>query len=195
MKYKQILLISFLLIWCSCSTLSFIPREGGAAKFNLATVDYVESQVNAQTAELLAQIIGDVEHIIDSLLVEDRARLAQFESLLAEQETQVHSLSSAMDSTYVSMNALSNKVLTDISGVKSTTDDLQLLSEQLSVRINNLSIKVFADISGVKSTTDDLQLLSEQLSVRMDALSKEALRELQKVLATYLQEPPATNQE
>ncbi len=155
----RIIFIPFLLIWWSCSTISFIPREGGAAKFNLATVDYVENQINAQTEEIFTKVTQNFKPIIDSLLVEDRARLAQLESLLAEQEAQVQSLSNTVDSTYVSMNAIANKVL--------------------------------KDISGVKRTTTDLQLLSAQLSERMDNLSKETLQELQKVLATYLQESSA----
>ncbi|NOZ04296.1 MAG: hypothetical protein GXO92_06800 [FCB group bacterium] len=162
MKYKRIIFIPFLLILWSCSTMSFIPREGGAAKFNLATVDYVESQINAQNEEILTKVMNNFEPIIDSLLVEDRARLTQLESLLAEQEAQVQSLSNTVDSTYISMNAIANKVLTDI--------------------------------SGVKRTTADLQLLSAQLSARMDKLSKEALQELQKVLATYLQESSEADQ-
>ena len=68
------------LIWCilgfsfllsSCSTIRQLPREGSAAKFNLATVEYV----NKKTAE------SDIKAELDSLLTEDSKNLAEIESL------------------------------------------------------------------------------------------------------------------
>ena len=92
-KYSLIVLFFFSV---SCTTLSFIPKEGTVAKFNLATVDYVQLTAASQKEELVQQIKEDMEEILNSLLVEDRNALKNLENLLTEQEKIVTDLATTV---------------------------------------------------------------------------------------------------
>lgn len=88
-----------LLFMVSCSTLSFLPTEGGASKFNLATVEYVQAQNTAQQAELLADISQSFAAQLDSLLAGDREQLGSFALLLDSLETSLDALSAKIDTS------------------------------------------------------------------------------------------------
>jgi hypothetical protein len=146
MQYRQLAFVLLSTVWLACSTMSFLPREGTPAKFNLATVNYVEARIQGQQEELARQLMETIEPILDSLLVDDRAQLARLDSLLSVQQAQVNSLSMSVDSSYAAMNAVAAKVLADVANVKRTTSDLQVISNQLSSQVENLTEETLREL-------------------------------------------------
>ena len=143
-KYSLIVLIFFSI---SCSTLSFIPREGTAAKFNLATVEYVESSVASQKEEIVQQIKDDMEEMLNSLLEEDRAALINLENLLAEQEKRVTDLATTVANSNESLEMLSAKLVKDLSEIKSNTRDMQMVIDQVEENLKTLPIKALRELN------------------------------------------------
>ena len=143
-KYSLIVLFFFSV---SCSTLSFIPREGTAAKFNLATVEYVESSVASQKEEIVQQIKDDMEEMLNSLLEEDRAALINLENLLAEQEKRVTDLATTVANSNESLEMLSAKLVKDLSEIKSNTRDMQMVIDQVEENLKTLPIKALRELN------------------------------------------------
>ncbi len=127
----------------SCSTLSFIPREGGGAKFNLATVDYVQTATTGQKDE----IVRDIEEILNSLLEDDRAALKNLETLLAEQEKRMNDLSATVDNSNESLEMLSTKLVKDLSDVKSSARDIQMYIDQLETSMKTLPVEALRELN------------------------------------------------
>ncbi|MFQ6604340.1 MAG: hypothetical protein ACE5D8_02190 [Fidelibacterota bacterium] len=115
------------LLFSGCTTMSFIPTEGTAAKFNLATTEYV-AQANANLtdgfkAEMLAYI--------DSVLVQDREKLNQLSEALADYEKQLNQLSGKLDTVQTSVMNVSGKVVRDIAAVQSSTNSMEIIVNRL----------------------------------------------------------------
>ncbi|MFQ6678077.1 MAG: hypothetical protein ACE5D0_07110 [Fidelibacterota bacterium] len=144
LKYSLIILTIFA---GSCSTLSFIPREGGGAKFNLATVEYVQTATAGQKEEIVQQIKGDMEEILNSLLEDDRATLKNLETLLADQAKRMDELSATVDNSNASLEMLSTKLVKDLSDVKSSARDIQMYIDQLETSMKTLPVEALRELN------------------------------------------------
>jgi len=140
-------LIGFIFFNISCSTLSFIPREGGAAKFNIATVDYVNSSAAGQKEELMKNIKEDLDEILNSLLEEDRTALKNLETLLAEQEKRLTDIETSVETSNTSLGLLSSKLVKDLSEVKSTTRNMQMYVDQVEENLKTIPIEALKELS------------------------------------------------
>jgi len=90
---KRLIVIGLVgLMVMSCSTMTFIPEEGTAAKFNLATVEYV----NARNASMLNDMALQMEAYVDTVLADDRAALDSLTSELTEIITRLDSVESSL---------------------------------------------------------------------------------------------------
>ena len=134
------------LIWCilgfsfllsSCSTLPLLPREGSAAKFNLATVDYV----NEKTAE------SDMKAELDSLLMEDRKKLADIENLMTELRKNLESLSASLDGTNENLMNVSSSLLGRVAGLKTDVNTMQKRVEKFSANIEELPTEAIRELN------------------------------------------------
>ncbi len=134
------------LIWCilgfsfllsSCSTLPLLPREGSAAKFNLATVDYV----NEKTAE------SDMKAELDSLLMEDRKKLADIENLMTELSKSLESLSASLDGTNENLMNVSSSLLGRVAGLKTDVNTMQKRVEKFSGNIEELPTEAIRELN------------------------------------------------
>lgn len=144
LKYSPFVVLFFSL---SCTTLSFIPKEGKAAKFNLATVEYVQSVAISQKEELVQLIKKDLDEILNSLLKDDRAALNNLENLLAEQEKRVNALAESVDSSNVTLGMLSAKLVKDISEVKGNTRTMQMYINQIEANLKTLPIEALQELN------------------------------------------------
>jgi hypothetical protein len=137
---KRLFLSSILfstLFFVSCSTMSFIPTEGGASKFNLATVDYVQSQ----QSEMIVGLSEHVTTVLDSLLAEDRASLEAFTSQLAALDSAIMDFSARMDTSELDMEkslALMSKQLTT---VKTNASSTRMVIRRVNDNIDKLPLK------------------------------------------------------
>ncbi|MCF7824535.1 MAG: hypothetical protein K9N35_10240 [Candidatus Marinimicrobia bacterium] len=129
------------LIYSSCSTLSFIPTEGGASKFNLATVEYVQVQSIKQQTELMATLSEHVTMVLDSLLADDRASLDAFVSQLSALDSALLELSAKLDTSNMAVDrslALMSKELTSI---KTNASSTRMVIRRVNDNIDKLPLK------------------------------------------------------
>ena len=125
----------------SCSTLSFLPTEGGGSKFNLATVEYVQAQNEAQKDEIIESLSDDISLVLDSLLSEDRAAMQELAFLLDSLDASLLELSAKIDTSEINVDkslALMSKELTTVKSHSSTT---RMVIRRINDNIDNLPVK------------------------------------------------------
>lgn len=144
LKYSLFVLLFFSI---SCTTLSFIPKDGTTAKFNLATVDYVQLTAATQKEELVQQIKEDMEEVLNSLLEEDRAALKNLENLLAEQEKRVTDLAATVANSNESLGMLSTKLVKDLSEIKSNVRNMQMYLDQVEENLKTLPVETLREFN------------------------------------------------
>ena len=130
------------LIWCilgfsfllsSCSTIRQLPREGSAAKFNLATVEYV----NKKTAE------SDIKAELDSLLTEDSKNLAEIESL----KKSLDSLSDSLGHTNKSLSFSRKFFNSKIDQLTNDVKEMQKHVDKFSDNIEDLPTEAIRELN------------------------------------------------
>ena len=106
--------------------MTFLPTEGTASKFNLATVEYVEAQNANQNEKLLDELTKNLDEVLNQVLVEDRAKISELEKLLAEQEKKIDSISTLVDSSNSTLLMVSGSLRRELGEVKSSNQDLKI---------------------------------------------------------------------
>ncbi len=129
------------LILGSCSTMSFIPTEGGAAKFNLATVDYVQAQNEAQQAQLFDDLSASIATMLDSLLMNDRAALAEMDSLLGTLSYSITEFSTKIDSSETLMTKSLATMSKELTTVKTNASSTRMVIRRINDNIDALPVK------------------------------------------------------
>ena len=140
-KMITITILISALILGSCSTMSFIPTEGGAAKFNLATVDYVQAQTDSLKADIIDDLAGNISILLDSLLMEDRAALDALALQLDSLNASLGDFAGIIDSSekYVAKSiTLMSKELTT---VKTNASSTRMVIRRINDNIDNLPVK------------------------------------------------------
>lgn len=140
-------ILGFSFLLSSCSTIRQIPREGSAAKFNLATVEYVNTRADAQMEELAQLNSANVMSVLDSLLIEDRKKLVELENLLVEHGKNLESLSASLDGTNENLMNVSSSLLGKVAELKSNVNTMQKQVEQFSVNIENLPEEAIRELN------------------------------------------------
>ena len=135
----SILLASLLL--GSCSTLSFIPTEGGAAKFNLATVEYVQAQNAAQQDALISDLAVNLSVMLDSVLMEDRAALLAMTAQLDSINSLMLEFSIQMDSSQLYIDKSINTMQKELTTVKTNASSTRMVIRRINDNIDNLPKK------------------------------------------------------
>ena len=135
----SILLASLLL--GSCSTLSFIPTEGGAAKFNLATVEYVQAQGEAQKEALVSDLAGSLSAVLDSVLMEDRAAIMAMTAQLDSLNSLMLEFTAQMDSSQMYVDKSINTMQKELTTVKTNASSTRMVIRRINDNIDNLPKK------------------------------------------------------
>ncbi|MBT4033711.1 MAG: hypothetical protein HOB84_11180 [Candidatus Marinimicrobia bacterium] len=125
----------------SCSSLSFIPTEGGAAKFNLATVEYVQAQGEAQKEALVSDLAGSLSVVLDSVLMEDRAALLAMTAQLDSINTLMLVFSTQMDSSQMYVDKSINTMQKELTTVKTNASSTRMVIRRINDNIDNLPVK------------------------------------------------------
>ncbi|NQV49647.1 MAG: hypothetical protein HQ507_04085 [Candidatus Marinimicrobia bacterium] len=139
-KLAVTLLISALFLG-SCSTMSFIPTEGGAAKFNLATVGYVQAQAEAQKAELIENLASNMSSVLDSLLQEDRAELIKLSAQLDSLDAALLVFSAQIDSAELRTEQSLVTMSKELTTVKTNASSTRMVIRRINDNIDNLPVK------------------------------------------------------
>ncbi len=139
MKTTHIIIVagSFWLL-TSCTSMTFLPREGTVAKFNLATVEYVDQQNQNQNDVIVEELQGKIEDIVKKITEADREKIAELEAQIAEQSVLIDAVEASADSTRKSVQMVSGRLLKDISDLKSANKNTQLFIDQFKADIERL---------------------------------------------------------
>ncbi|MEA3287867.1 MAG: hypothetical protein U9Q77_10915 [Candidatus Marinimicrobia bacterium] len=129
------------LILGSCSTMSFIPTEGGAAKFNLATVDYVQAHGEIQKAELIAEMTANISTILDTLLMEDRAALVDLALHLDSLSNAIDIFASRIDSSEIGLDKSLGIMSKELTTVKTNASSTRMVIRRINDNIDALPVK------------------------------------------------------
>ncbi len=125
----------------SCSTMSFIPTEGGAAKFNLATVEYVQAQGEAQKEALVSDLAGSLSAVLDSVLMEDRAALLAMTAELDSINTLMLDFTAQMDSSQRYVDKSINTMQKELTTVKTNASSTRMVIRRINDNIDELPVK------------------------------------------------------
>lgn len=125
----------------SCSTLSFIPTEGGASKFNLATVEYVESRNAEQEAQIVADLADHIVAVLDSLMEEDRASLEGFTDQLTALDSALIVLSARIDTTEMMTDKSLKLMSKELTSVKTNASSTRMVIRRINDNVENLPVK------------------------------------------------------
>jgi len=131
----------------SCTTMSFLPREGTVSKFNLATVEYVQSVSQAQRETLAQEFSSQLGSTLDSLLAGDRETVQKLATLISEQEQKLTALSAEMDSTEANVMKVSSKMLRDLADMRSANTNMQLYIDQLKGNMDSLPLNMLRELN------------------------------------------------
>lgn len=129
------------LILGSCSTMSFIPTEGGAAKFNLATVDYVQAQTDSLKADLIDDLAGNISILLDSLLMEDRAALETLAIQLDSLNGSIAEFAGIIDSSQLFIEKSMALMSKELTTVKTNASSTRIVIRRINDNIDNLPVK------------------------------------------------------
>ena len=121
--------------------MSFIPTEGGAAKFNLATVEYVQAQGEAQKEALVSDLAGSLSVVLDSVLMEDRAALLAMTAQLDSINTLMLVFSTQMDSSQMYVDKSINTMQKELTTVKTNASSTRMVIRRINDNIDNLPVK------------------------------------------------------
>ncbi|NQV41060.1 MAG: hypothetical protein HQ506_01790 [Candidatus Marinimicrobia bacterium] len=135
----SILLVSLLL--GSCSTMSFIPTEGGASKFNLATVEYVQAQNVAQQDALMSGLAENLSVMLDSVLMADRAALLAMTAELDSINSLMIEFTAQMDSSQMYLDKSINTMQKELTTVKTNASSTRMVIRRINDNIDNLPVK------------------------------------------------------
>lgn len=125
----------------SCSTMSFIPTEGGASKFNLATVEYVEQRAAAQEEELINNLADHIMPVLDSLLAEDREAMEAFTTELAMLDSVLEALTVHLDTTVANNEKTIAMFSKDLTTMKTNASSTRMVIRRINDNIDNLPVK------------------------------------------------------
>lgn len=140
-KFTTLLTLFSALLIGSCSTMSFLPTEGGAAKFNLATVEYVQAQNQAQQDALMTDLAENLSVMLDSVLMEDRATLLAMTAELDSINSIILEFTATMDSSeqYVEKSIMTMQK--ELTTVKTNASSTRMVIRRINDNIDNLPVK------------------------------------------------------
>ncbi len=121
--------------------MSFIPTEGGASKFNLATVEYVQAQNMAQQDALMSDLAVNLSVMLDSALQEDRATLLAMTAELDSINSIILEFTAKMDSSEMYVDKSINTMQKELTTVKTNASSTRMVIRRINDNIDNLPVK------------------------------------------------------
>lgn len=140
-KFITVTILLSALLLGSCSTMSFIPTEGGAAKFNLATVEYVQAQGNAQKEALISDLANNLSTVLDSVLEGDRAALMAMTAELDSLNEVILMFSTRIDSSELNVERSLITMQKELTAVKTNASSTRMVIRRINDNIDSLPLK------------------------------------------------------
>lgn len=140
-KIVTITLLLSALFLGSCSTMSFLPTEGGASKFNLATVEYVQAQNQAQQEALMSDLAENLSVMLDSALMDDRAALLAMTAELDSLNSIILEFATKVDSSEMKVDKSLMTMQKELTTVKTNASSTRMVIRRINDNIDNLPVK------------------------------------------------------
>lgn len=140
-KFLSTLVLISALIIGSCSTMSFLPTEGGASKFNLATVEYVQAQNVAQQENLMAELAENLSVMLDSVLMEDRATLLAMTTELDSMNAIIMDFTVRIDSSELNVDKNLRTMQKELTTVKTSASSTRMVIRRINDNIDQLPVR------------------------------------------------------
>ena len=121
--------------------MSFIPTEGGASKFNLATVEYVQAQNAAQQDDLVNDLAENLSVMLDSVLMEDRAALMSMTAQLDSINNIIFEFSTKIDSSELLVEKSIMTMKKELTTMKTNASSTRMVIRRINDNIDNLPVK------------------------------------------------------
>jgi len=140
-KFLSTLVLISALVIGSCSTMSFLPTEGGASKFNLATVEYVQAQNVAQQENLMSELAENLSVMLDSVLMEDRATLLAMTAELDSMNAIILDFTVRIDSSELNVDKNLRTMQKELTTVKTSASSTRMVIRRINDNIDELPVK------------------------------------------------------
>ena len=136
MRTPFILIITAFVLM-SCSTMTFIPEEGTAGKFNLATTEYVKAQQSAQ----LEAMMTEIQTYVDTLLMQEREELMGLIGDLGSIDSTLYGIEMRLDSLETGTAATLSAVGKELSAVKTNASSTRMVIRRLNDNVDEIPNK------------------------------------------------------
>ncbi len=121
--------------------MSFIPTEGGASKFNLATVEYVQAQNMAQQEALMSDLADHLTVMLDSALMDDRAALLDMTAQLDSLNSIIIESTAKVDSSELRTEKALMTMQKELTTVKTSASSTRMVIRRINDDIDELPVK------------------------------------------------------
>lgn len=122
----------------ACTSIPGFPTTGSGSKFNLATVEYVDSREAAIAERVTRQFTDELPSILDEALKDERRRLAALEGALIAQQSQMAALVARIDEENQSFSDLSAEVAARMALLEASNGELRSIAGALSTEMSAL---------------------------------------------------------
>jgi hypothetical protein len=131
----------------ACTSIPGVPTQGTGSKFNLATVEYVDSRESAIAKRVTRDVTSELPAILNEAIADERARLAALETALVAQQSQVAKLVASLDRTERNVAQLSDEVRLQVSDLETSNEELRRMAGALSSEVDALPADTLRELS------------------------------------------------
>ncbi|MBW2229931.1 MAG: hypothetical protein JRG92_18010 [Deltaproteobacteria bacterium] len=122
----------------ACTSIPGIPTAGTGSKFNLATVEYVDSRESAIADRVTREITSELPAILNEAIQDERERIAAIETALVAQQSQMATLVASMAETEGNVAQLSEEVRLRVATLETSNAELRTIAGALSTEVDAL---------------------------------------------------------
>jgi len=171
-KIRSLALILFIISFIGCTSLTFIPRQGNAAKFNLATVAYVDSALAREERNTFRKIIESQQSFLDSLFAQQSEEISSIKASIAGQQTNLNELATNITALNRQLDSLQTayKAIISLAKVNSRQNQqMQAAQDSLAMVLSNTRKTL---IGQLEQYIASLQALERKEQAIQDSLGK-----------------------
>ena len=161
-------------------------------KFSLATADYVEKTVNKNTEKTVEEVMEKAERVMDEKISEQKEQVQKIIQDVENQRANTEKVLASMEDITKKSQSIDyqfRKMLEDIqSSKRETQDDLDEMSDTLTVNLMKLSKLINDNTQTLKTQDQKFSNIIEQLQTQLNNTPEKTLEGLRKAIEVFLEE-------